>query len=213
MNSDSEQEPTRDTVAARDVAGTEPPPDGDEAAVELPTVDDFIRANGEGVIKNSVIAAMAIGLVPVPALDIVGVTGVSTAMIRSLCICYEVPFSDRIGKSALIALVPSIGPVALVMGLSSLVKIVPGIGTLGGSAGVAVMSGAVTYALGRVFLEHFEAGGTMADFRVDQVRDRFARAFADGRTMVREMLASGEPKPEASGAGAEASEPSRANGS
>ena len=36
---------------------------------------------------------------------------------------------------------------------------------------------AATYALGRVFIQHFECGGTILDLDPDKVREHFRREF------------------------------------
>lgn len=191
----------RENPASRDPAGgagAAPDPDTpdplspepeDPESEDVPTVGDLIRAEADGIVKNGVIAAMAIGLVPVPVVDLVGVTGASVAMVRALATLYDVPFSESAGRAALASLVPGVVPFAVITGLSSLVKMVPGIGTLGGSAGVSVLSGALTYAVGQIMIEHFEAGGTLADFRADPVRARFRRAFEEGKVLVADWAA------------------------
>ncbi len=165
-------------------------PNGGEASeADEPTIGDLIHAEAQGVVKTSVIAAMAVGLVPMPVIDIVGVTGVSMTMLRSLAALYEVPFSENLGKSALVALVPSVLPVVVLGGAASVIKAFPGPGTAGGIAGVTVLSGAVVYALGQVFIQHFEAGGTMADFNPGPAKTGFKQAFEDGKKVVRELMA------------------------
>ncbi len=179
------------------------PGDGDlgdgEYDADAPTVGDLIHAEAEGVVKTGVIGAMAVGVIPVPVVDIVGVTGVSLNMLKSLSEVYEVPFSESLGRAALVALLPSLVPVALVGGAGSLIKALPGLGTVAGTGGVSVVSGAVTYAVGHVFIKHFEAGGTVADFNPGPaVRDRFKRAFAEGWEVVTaliERLDAPPPKP------------------
>ncbi|MDO7639077.1 MAG: hypothetical protein MUQ61_00270, partial [OM182 bacterium] len=57
------------------------------------------------------------------------------------------------------------------------VKLIPVIGTLVGGLSLSALGAASTYAVGKVFVEHFEKGGTLANFSVDSVKDEFKKAF------------------------------------
>ena len=40
---------------------------------------------------------------------------------------------------------------------------------------------AVTYAIGKVFIQHFESGGTFLDFDPEKVRDYFTREYGKAK--------------------------------
>jgi hypothetical protein len=67
---------------------------------------------------------------------------------------------------------------------ASLAKAVPFFGSTLGYLTLPLLGGASTYAVGRVFLQHFESGGTFLTFDPEQVRDYFAEQFEAGKLMV-----------------------------
>lgn len=118
------------------------------------------------LIRYHAVAAGAVVLVPIPAVDIAGFTGVQVNLVRSLAKLYDVPFSDEIVRSVVSALVSMSVPGAV----WSLLKAVPLVGLVGST----VAGAASTYALGKVFVQHFESGGTFLTLDPDKVRKRYA---------------------------------------
>jgi uncharacterized protein (DUF697 family) len=116
------------------------------------------RAND--AVRTRMLVALGAGLVPFPIVDIAAVTGVQLDMISRLCRIYGVDYSESIGKSLLSALAGS----TLARIGASLVKTIPVAGPFLGGVSMAVLSGATTFALGQVFISHFENGGTLQDF-------------------------------------------------
>ena len=43
------------------------------------------------------------------------------------------------------------------------------------------LAGASTYAVGKVFVQHFESGGTFLNFDPEDVRDYYAEQFEKGK--------------------------------
>jgi len=139
------------------------------------------KESAKNTVKAHIIAGMAVGLVPVPAVDMVALIGVQLKMLHSLCKTYDVPFKENLGKSLISSLIGGSIPAAATITLASVAKLIPGIGTLAGGASVSVLSGALTFAVGRVFIYHFEKKGTLADFDPAAYRDMFKSAFAEGK--------------------------------
>ena len=127
----------------------------------LSTVAAVLRqTEAQNIVKNNVITSMASGLIPVPLFDIISLTNIQFHMIQTLAEHYEIP-ADGISRSLVTSLISGSLPVASILGVGSLVKGFPGIGTLAGSGSVSVVSGAISYAVGQVFIEHFEKGGKL----------------------------------------------------
>ena len=63
----------------------------------------------------------------------------------------------------------------------TLLKAVPFVGSVLGGFSVSAMGGAVTWAVGRVFMQHFASGGTLLDFEPDKMRQHFSSAVAASR--------------------------------
>ena len=49
-----------------------------------------------------------------------------------------------------------------------------------------VMAGAITYATGKIFTSHFEAGGTLLDFNPDTMKEYYKELFEKGKTVAKE---------------------------
>ena len=155
------------------------------------------------LIKNYVIAATGLGLIPMPLVDLGGFMALQIKLVHGLAKHYGVPFKENVGKSLITSLLSGAGSVVAVMGLSSIAKTVPGLGTLGGGASVAITAGALTYAVGQVFAKHFALGGTLLDFDPKEMRDLFKRKLQEGKDAVKKMKAE-DPAESAAGAAAAA---------
>lgn len=120
------------------------------------------------IVKNSVIAAMAVSWVPVPVADILMVSGVCVLMVRRLCEYYETPFDPNLVRGAVLGLGAGVAPLMVTGAMSSAAKLIPGLGLLAGAAGSSLTAGGLTFAVGQVFIRHFEGNGTLSSFRPDE---------------------------------------------
>ena len=59
---------------------------------------------------------------------------------------------------------------------------IPIVGSLMSLATVPALGSAATYAIGTVFIQHFESGGTLLDFNPEAVRSHFEREFAQAQS-------------------------------
>ncbi len=146
--------------------------------------DDLLVSDANNIVKNHVIGAMGISLVPIPLVDLVGLIGIQLKMLHSLANHYRVPFSENLGKSLIVSLVGGVMPTSTAMTLASLVKAVPGLGTATGMVSVTILGGATTYAIGQVFIQHFESGGTLLDFDPKKMRSYFTLKLQEGKQVA-----------------------------
>lgn len=143
------------------------------------------------VIRDHVIVGTGTGLIPIPIFDLVAAIGTQLNLIRKLSKVYGVPFSENRAKTAVTTLLGSLGGVgAGTFIASSLMKTVPVLGTALGIAGSGATLGAFTFAVGKVFQQHFESGGDILNFDVAAYKDHF-------RNMVKKGEDVSEEKPEA----------------
>ena len=142
---------------------------------------DLRSSQANNIIKKHVIAVLGASLVPIPLFDLVALTGVQLKMLHSLSKLYEVPFSKNIGKSLITSLLGGVMPTAAAITLASLAKAVPGLGTATGMISVSVLGGATSYAIGSVFMQHFESGGTLLDFDPRKMREYFSEKLEEGK--------------------------------
>ena len=131
-------------------------------------------ARAHNLVQNYLLASASIALVPVPLLDLAGITALQIKLVHSLAKLYDVPFKEDIAKSLVAALLSGASTILLIKGLVSLAKAIPVLGTLAGGS-IAISGASVTYAVGEVFIRHFESGGTLLDFDPKQVKDLFQR--------------------------------------
>jgi uncharacterized protein (DUF697 family) len=156
----------------------------EEAKAEemLPT-----REEADRLIRNHVYGAMGVGLIPLPIVDFVALTGVQLNMLRRLAKLYEVPFSQDKVKNLLSCLVGGAVPVGAAAPMASLLKAIPIVGQTVGVLGTSLAGGAVTYAVGKVFLQHFASGGTFLNFNPDEVKEYYAKMFQEGKLVVSQI--------------------------
>jgi uncharacterized protein (DUF697 family) len=171
----------QDVFGIGDDADDLPPAIGSEDRITSGTR----AATVDNTIKNHVLVALSLGLVPLPVFDVVVLTTNQVKMIHSLGRLYDVqPFRGDGVKAVVLSSISGTLPVAGVLGLSSGLKILPGVGSLIGSGSVAVTGSALTYALGRVFAKHFESGGTYLTLDKRRARVDLGAEIGRGRDFV-----------------------------
>ncbi|XCN74116.1 MAG: DUF697 domain-containing protein [Candidatus Electrothrix aestuarii] len=143
----------------------------------LPDKTDSVE-RAEIVIRNHVILSMGFGLIPIPLLDTVGLTGTQLAMLRKLAKIYHIPFSEHIGKSALMSLIGGTGSVPVAGIVFTAMKALPIIGTSIAAITMPVTAGAITHATGRIFHQHFASGGTFLTFDPKKVQAYYYQEFS-----------------------------------
>ncbi|HTE39534.1 MAG TPA: DUF697 domain-containing protein [Steroidobacteraceae bacterium] len=118
------------------------------------------------------------GLIPLPLIDLAAISGVQLKMIHSLSKFYGIPFSRDAAKSVIGALVGGGSSTVLAAPAASLLKFVPVVGQIAGALTEPALAAATTYALGKVFIQHFETGGTFLNFDPEAVREYYKEQFA-----------------------------------
>lgn len=125
------------------------------------------------------------GLIPIALVDVAAVTGIQLKMIADLARLYGVPFRQDRAKAIVGALVGAATPPLMAAGvlgvLSPALAFLPGVGLVAGVLATPAFNAASTYALGRVFVQHFESGGTFLDLDADKLREHFKREFETSR--------------------------------
>ncbi len=147
------------------------------------------EAHAEATIGDHVVYAMGAAAVPVPLVDLAGVTAVQLNLVRDLAEIYGVEYEIGSGRAIVSALVGASLPR---MGASA-VKAIPGVGWLLGALTQVALSGATTYALGNVFKRHFEGRGGLHELDAERLRRSYEAYLAEGRRVARELRGS-EPR-------------------
>jgi uncharacterized protein (DUF697 family) len=175
--------------------GTAAPEKTPEPQTEVKTVPiEELNA----ILRHHVWGAMGVGLIPVPVVDVIALTGVQINMLRRLAEVYEIPFMKDTVKNILSALIGSALPVAVAPGVASLVKAIPIIGQTAGAVTMSLTGGAATYAVGKVFIQHFASGGTFLSFDPEKFKAYYTEMFEEGKKFVTKMKHEKSQKPEQS---------------
>lgn len=165
-------------------------------AAEEPTAGANVvegrEARLEKLARNHILAAMGIGLIPIPVVDMAALTGVQLDLIKKLADEYGVPFKQDRVKSIITALVGGILSLELGLTFSSLVKCIPLIGHTTGAVLMPAMAGGTTFAIHKVFVQHFESGGTFLDLDPAKVKSYFAEQFTKGKKVATDLKAEAE---------------------
>ena len=146
------------------------------------------------VIRNYALGSIVPSLIPVPMLDLVAVTGIQLKMLHSLAQTYGVPFKEEAGRSALAALIGGTTSLGASRIVTSAVKAIPFVGQLTGAITMPVVNGGATYAIGKVFKQHFESGGTFLSFDPAKVRAYFEEQLKEGKAIISSAQDAGKAK-------------------
>lgn len=138
----------------------------------------------QDIVQKSMYAAMAAGIVPIPMFDFLAVTGIQLDMLRRLSKLYNIEFMQNKGKNILGALTgggfsSSFSPL-----LASSLKFIPFVGFTLGAVSMPAVAGASTYAIGKVFIQHFESGGTFLTFDPKAVKEFYAEQLKEGNSIA-----------------------------
>ena len=141
----------------------------------------------QNIIKNHMMVALGFGVVPIPVVDLIGLTGTQLNMLKSLSDLYGQEFRKDWGKKSIASLLGGGLSVPVAMGLSSLIKSIPIVGQTAGVISMATTGAGITYAIGKVFVQHFESGGTFLTFDPAQVREHFKSEIEAGKDMAKNI--------------------------
>jgi uncharacterized protein (DUF697 family) len=137
-----------------------------EAVASEPVVVNHTlrRAQANAIVSKYAAWSSAFGVLPIPFADIAGISGTQVAMVVALCKHYDVPFSEKWVRAILSAIAGGVAPWAVTSGVvSTFLKGVPGWGLGVGFVGMAGLSNLASRTIGKLFIEHFESGGTLED--------------------------------------------------
>ena len=156
-----------------------------QAAIEAPKSEVSTEDAAEQIIKQNVLWGAGAGVLPVPLLDAAATAAVQIRMLKQLADLYQVPFREDRIKNICSSLLAGLGAPVLGGAIAlSAIKFVPVVGPLVGILAFPASSAAFTYAVGKVFVQHFASGGTFLDFDPKTVREHFAKQFEEGKLVA-----------------------------
>lgn len=167
-------------------------PTAEESNQKVESTELSTLEKAQKLVRNHTYISTGIGLIPLPLIDMVAISGNQLTMLARLSKLYEVPYKKNIVKSLLSVLLYDLSAAGTVRITSSLLKSVPVIGQIAGAAAMSGYSLAATYAIGQVFIQHFEAGGTFLNFDPEAVRTYFKEQFEEGKKVAEELKEKGK---------------------
>jgi uncharacterized protein (DUF697 family) len=144
--------------------------------VEL-TPEEKRAATAKSLMRKYAALSAGLGFIPVPGFDIAAVSSAQYAMIRDIAELYGHPASKEHVRVIVSSVLGGTLPFALAAGGGSLVKSIPFVGAIAGALLVPSLASAATIALGRVFVQHLETGGTLLDLNAEKLRAHFKSEF------------------------------------
>ena len=138
-----------------------------------------VHAEAARVISTAVKWSAAAAIVPVPYIDLLALGAVQVKMVRDLAQVYGLEAEGETLKGVISALLGTLAPAAVSGGLlGSALKVIPVGGTIVGSVGLAAFGSAATYAIGKIFVAHFDQGGTVKSFSAEAIEADLKKEFA-----------------------------------
>lgn len=145
-----------------------------ETAAAPLSIEEQRDAKVKKLIKSYAAVSAGLGFIPLPVLDVASISSAQYAMIRDIAEIYGFETSkERVRVIVGSILGGSLPALLAAAGGGSLVKSIPFVGTIAGAVLVPALASAVTIALGRVFSQHFETGGTLLDLDAEKLRAHF----------------------------------------
>lgn len=140
------------------------------------------------IVKSEMVKVMGAGLIPIPLVDMAAIALINMAMIRKLAAFFEVDYAENQAKSIIASLTMSVSSEILVRGsFASYIKAIPFVGAILGTVSLSILAGANTYALGMVFMMHFESGGTLLNFNAADMRAHYETSYQEGKLITQQM--------------------------
>jgi len=121
-------------------------------------------AKARAIVERHATYSAAGGLIPLPIVNIAGVTAIILRMVKMLSDLYGVPFERERARAIVVGLAGGSTPTGLAAAATSTVQYLIPASALVGMAVSSVAAVACTRSIGRVFVEHFESGETLHDF-------------------------------------------------
>ncbi|MGB0694832.1 MAG: YcjF family protein [Rhodospirillaceae bacterium] len=150
------EKPDDTTATAADAPETDAP-EADAAVEETSKKDEALK-----LVRRFSYWGIGASAIPVMVVDTAALLAVQLRMVQKLSEHYEVEFKENVVKSVITAVAGSTA--AGIIGHSVVGRVLGGIPTVGPVlklASAPVVGGAFTYAVGKMFTEHFESGGTL----------------------------------------------------
>jgi len=158
------------------------------AKTATPTSITGLKKQANAITNRRTLYSAGIGLLPFPLVDVAAILGVQVLMIKDIANVYGVDFTDKPVRPLITTLVGDLGAIGVMSG----VKAIPIVGSYIGGFTTSITGAAATFALGKVFTQHFDQGGTLLNFDPVASRKYFQDAFEEGKLYVEDLSETNE---------------------
>jgi uncharacterized protein (DUF697 family) len=161
------QKPMASTAPGKSEAVTTKHSDASDSLAMTPERRDELASK---LVDRFAVWSGVAGLIPVPIVDAVAIGGLQLQMVRRISQIYGVAFHENRGKALIASLAGAMIPTTSGIGAASIFKVVPVVGTIASAVVMPALSAGATFAIGKVFIQHFASGGTLLDFNPPDYR-------------------------------------------
>lgn len=135
------------------------------------------------IVNNNVALAMGAGLIPLPVVDFAAITAVQIKMGKELAEHYGVDYKEEQIKGIVIALLAAYTSTSSASVVAaSAARAVPGLGSVFSVITLPVIAGGLTFAVGKVFVQHLESNRSFLTFDLSAVQAGFVREVEKGKS-------------------------------
>jgi uncharacterized protein (DUF697 family) len=156
-----------------------------------PVMDDTQLTKEQQALKITrryMLWSVGAGLIPIPVVDITTMVGVQMKMVAEISKIYDVSFSENKAKNTISAALSGATASTFAQGtIGSSLKAIPFAGSLIGMITMPFFASASAYALGTVFINHFEQGGTFLDLDSEKFKSNFKVMFSKGEKVAKDL--------------------------
>jgi uncharacterized protein (DUF697 family) len=135
-------------------------------------------AKANKIINKHMLWAMASAALPLPMIDAIGVMFIQNDMLKQLSKLYDFDYDANLGKSIVSSIIAS----SSAKGISMLFE--KGVDRIA----MSLLSGAVTYGMGRFFITFFEKGISLIDIDLKEGEELFNEFFEKGKEVANEKV-------------------------
>ncbi len=131
------------------------------------------------IIATSTKWSVVASLIPLPYLDLASLGAIQVNMIIGLSKLYEQKVTKSAAKGIIPVLFGTLAPAgAAQYAMTSSAKFLPGYGTAISALTLATLGSAATYSIGKIFVRHYENGGSFHNFSATAVQAELRKEFS-----------------------------------
>ncbi|MDR2579144.1 MAG: YcjF family protein [Chitinispirillales bacterium] len=154
------------------------------------------EAEVEKALRKSVYSVMGIGVLPLPFIGAAATTTANLLLVRKLAKLYGIEFKEGAAKNIIVSVTGAAAGAIAAPVLATAIIGVPLVGFPLAVGSQTITYGMTTYAIGRMFISHFERGGGFIGANIDAMKEDFSTAFKSSREWMGDTI-SGRKKAEA----------------